>query len=177
MELDPDNHLLWRSSPRRMSVEQMRDSLLRISNLLEPAPLAGHGDIPNFNYVPGGDFFASVMDSGRRTIYLPIIRDRVHPDLEIFDFANPGTTSGMRPTTIVPLQALYFLNNSKVHFWARSLLQQVSDEPNPGESLFLRILNRPPYPREEVVLESIPSDGWIELVLALFASNEFIYRL
>lgn len=177
MELDPDNHLLWRSSPRRMSVEQMRDSLLRISNLLEPAPPAGHGDIPNFNYVPGGDFFASVMDSGRRTIYLPIIRDRVHPDLEIFDFANPGTTSGMRPTTIVPLQALYFLNNSKVHFWARSLLQQVSDDPNRGESLFLRILNRPPHPRENEVLASIPSDGWIELVLALFASNEFIYRL
>lgn len=185
-KFDPQNKFLWRMPPRRMTVEQMRDSLLKVSGLLDLKTKGKPADISNYQYVPKSDYFNKIISSGARTIYLPIIRDRVHPDIEIFDFANPGTSIGYRQTTTVPLQALFFLNNSKVANWAQSIALLASKAEDPVGFLFAEILGRPASEKEIELLRStlpghgnelIPSDQLREIALSLFATNEFIYRL
>ncbi len=179
IRIDPDNRTLWRMSPRRMTVEQIRDSLLKATGDLAPAPETGPADVKNFNYVPGGDFFRKIFESSQRTVYLPIIRDRVHPDLEIFDFANPGVSSGRRPTTTVPLQALYFLNNPRIHQWAEKLATHAFREPEPVQFLYRVLLSREPHISELEVFAGLENDpaALKEVALVLLGSNEFVYRL
>ena len=177
MELDPDNRLLWRMSPRRMTIEQIRDSLMVVSGLLDHQFAAGANATKNFNYVPGGDFFRKVSESDLRTIYMPVIRDRVHPDLEIFDFANPGVSTGRRQVTTVPLQSLYFLNNGKVRQWAERIAADAGASPSPIDHIYLGLLGRRPRIDERQLFDSMPGTSLIEITLALIASNEFIYRL
>ena len=64
---------------------------------------------------PGGDPIAAAINDPRnthRSIYLPIIRDRLPEVLSLFDFADPGLIAADRPTTTVPSQGLFLLNNA-----------------------------------------------------------------
>ena len=53
--------------------------------------------------------FIAYHKEPRRSIYLPVARNNLAPELEIFDVANPEMVSGDRPLTTVPTQALYLL--------------------------------------------------------------------
>lgn len=184
LQKDPENKFLWRVTPRRMTAEQIRDSLLAVSGKLELKTNKKPVDVKNYSYVPRSQIFDEALASGRRTIYLPVIRDRVYAELEIFDFANPGVSSGFRQETTVPLQALYFLNNKDVAQWAERTVTLALNQKDPIGFLIWRVYSRPPYPREWAWMNKIwvgQSDSDIkssltELVLALFASNEFVFR-
>ncbi|MGE3807622.1 MAG: PSD1 and planctomycete cytochrome C domain-containing protein [Gemmataceae bacterium] len=114
---DPDNRLLWRVSKRRLEAEAIRDSMLSVSGELDtkrpdgslvarvigPRPIALIGLDKR---VP-----ADLDGSVQRSLYLPVIRDRLPDALELFDFAEPSLVTGQRETTNVPLQALYLMNS------------------------------------------------------------------
>ena len=115
IELDPDNRLLWRSTPRRLSVEAIRDAILAVSGQLEVdppqgSPVTGLGD----QMVRGVDPEKLQPPSNHRSVYLPVVRDYL-PDLfDQFDFPSPSLVSGQRTVTNVPAQALYLRNSSFV---------------------------------------------------------------
>jgi hypothetical protein len=99
IETDPDNRLLWRMDPRRLTYEEFRDSLL-----------ASSGEL---NLRVGGkavDLFEQPF-STRRTLYGLIDRQFLPDTLRIFDFANPDLHIPKRAETTVPQQALFFMNH------------------------------------------------------------------
>ena len=49
-----------------------------------------------------------------RSVYLPVVRDRVPESLEVFDFAEPAFVTGQRDVTNVPTQALYLMNSAEM---------------------------------------------------------------
>ncbi len=60
-----------------------------------------------------------------RSIYLPILRDRLPDALAIFDFAEPSLVTGARDKTNVPVQALYLMNSDFVLARSSALAQSI----------------------------------------------------
>ncbi len=113
-KVDPENRLLWRQNKRRLEPEEIRDTLLLLGGQLDRRPaesLIGHLSLNDLN---GSDAAELDIRDNRRTIYQPIIRTMEPDILQVFDFANPGTTTGQRATTTVAPQSLFFLNSPLV---------------------------------------------------------------
>src|SRR5690606_24421192 len=87
-----------------------------------------------------------------RTVYLPIVRDQLPEMLTLFDFPDPSLIIGERPTTTVPAQALYLLNNpfvvQQAEGLAESLLAHPGDEAEKLTRAYLLCYSRPPAAQE-----------------------------
>ncbi|ADB17992.1 protein of unknown function DUF1549 [Pirellula staleyi DSM 6068] len=124
---DPDNRWLWRYTPKRLDAEAIRDSLLLVSGDLDRKRPVGSlvarkiGDRPVALLGLDPSIPADLDDGLHRSVYLPILRDRLPDVLELFDFAEPSLVTGDRQTTNVPLQSLYFLNSRFVVARAQSM--------------------------------------------------------
>lgn len=124
---DPDNRWLWRASKRRLEAEAIRDAMLSVSDeldLVRPAAslvatTVGDGPIAliGLNQRLPSDLDGALY----RSVYLPVIRDRLPDVLDLFDFAEPSLVTGDRSQTNVPIQALYLLNSPFVRARAAGL--------------------------------------------------------
>ena len=152
-ELDPENRLLWRFNRQRLDFESMRDSLLAVSGVLDPAI----GGPP-----------ASITEppfSRRAHVYGFIDRQNLDGLYRTFDFAVPDATSPRRFVTTVPQQALFLMNSPFLHEQTRQLTaldrrSQPEAPPatagsasagDPAEGvrqLYRRVLGRSPEPDE-----------------------------
>jgi len=113
MEIDPNNRLLWRATPRRLEAEAIRDAVLAVSGQLDlertvGSTVTGLGD----KLVRGIATDKIQPASNHRSVHLPVVRDYVPEIFDLFDFPSPSLVSGRRSITNVPSQALY-LRNSK----------------------------------------------------------------
>lgn len=132
-EKDPENRLLWRACKRRLDAESIRDAMLSISGELNDRRPGGSlvariGDRPISLIGLDKKLPADLDGSLHRSVYLPVIRDRLPDVLELFDFAEPSMVTGERETTNVPVQALYLMNSSFVQDRAKALAQRVERE-------------------------------------------------
>lgn len=109
IQIDPENRLLWRMNPRRLSWEQFRDSMFFAGDDLD---LKLGGKPVNLFDTP---------HSKRRTIYGLVDRQFLPVLLRTFDFANPDLHIPKRAETTVPQQALFFMNHPLVLERARTL--------------------------------------------------------
>jgi mono/diheme cytochrome c family protein len=137
-QIDPNNRLLWRANIRKLEFEPLRDSLLAIGGTLDET-MYGR---PERN-----------MESHRRSIYLFIDRQNPADVLVNFDFANPDMTSGKRYQTIVPQQALFFMNSPLVVESAKKLVARkdfaaLSTDEDRVSFLYATIYQRKPSPEE-----------------------------
>ena len=125
-EADPDNALVWRMSKLRLEAEAVRDALLFVGGRLANGPPVGSAvarvgeGLALFVRVEGLD-----ASDTHRSVYLPVVRDRVLESLALFDFADPSLVTGERATTTGPAQALYFLNGPLVIRQAEALADRV----------------------------------------------------
>jgi mono/diheme cytochrome c family protein len=133
-QLDPENRLLWRMSKRRIEAEAMRDAMLSVSGELDlqrpQGSLVGRviGDRP-ISLVGLDKRLPRDLDgSVHRSIYLPVMRDRLPDVLEVFDFAEPSLVTGKREATNVPTQALYLMNSPFVHDRAEAMANRLRRE-------------------------------------------------
>ncbi|SFJ01749.1 PSD1 and planctomycete cytochrome C domain-containing protein [Planctomicrobium piriforme] len=124
--VDPANRLVWRHSPRRLTAEEIRDSMLASANSLDAARPQGSPaqemqvrELRN-NGPEARQLAEMVAANHHRSVYLPLLRGLVPASLEVFDFAEQGMVTGSRDVTTVAPQALYLLNNAMVR---RSSLQ------------------------------------------------------
>lgn len=114
---DPENRLLWRMPKRRLEAEAIRDAMLTASGELDrarpEASLVGTVILDKpISLIGLDDRLPSDLDGAvYRSVYLPVIRDRLPDVLELFDFAEPSLVTGDRETTNVPIQALYLMNS------------------------------------------------------------------
>ncbi len=193
MKSDAANELYWRWERRRLSAEELRDSLLAAGGRLDRAPGAAHPFPPESSWaytqhVPFSTFF----ESDKRSVYLIQIRNRRHPFLGLFDGADPNATTPVRQSTTVPTQALYFMNDPFFHAQAERLAERVLALPD-GEralGLFRIALQREPTERERGFVGSFleryraeltgseaarARASWCALARILLASNEFLF--
>lgn len=174
---DPENKLFGRRAYRRLTAEEIRDSLLHIAGELDPQPAGATA------LVFGQDLDKPMKLDGekRRSVYLPVARNNVVPELEIFDVANPEMVAGDRPLTTVPTQALYLLNSDFMLRQARALGVGSYARPEPIGWLYQTILGRRPSPAEAeraaafVETESDRERALSDLAHVLLASTEFLF--
>jgi hypothetical protein len=154
-ELDPANTLVWRATPRRLTAEQLRDSILAASQRidLEPPHFGITGEFGDGYY--GVNIWESDLPQHyfKRSVYLPVPRDLVPESLSLFDLPNPNLVGAHREETTSPSQALFLMNNAFVQDeslqLARRLIQnQHLSEKERIRQTYLAALQRPPTPVE-----------------------------
>lgn len=161
-ERDPANRLVARGPSRRLSSEQIRDSALSASGLLEQRD----GGPPVSPYQPGGDLWresnsmspayhrSNGADLYRRSLYSVWKRTSPLPNMLAFDSPTREVCTIRRPQTNTPLQALVLLNDAQFVEAARALVAKV--QPLPAEqrlaTAFTACASRPPNSRESVLL-------------------------
>jgi hypothetical protein len=183
---DPENRFLSHFNRRRLTAEEMRDSLLAVSQQLDLTPSQSHSFPPEASWTfTQHDPFNAVYDTNKRSAYLMVQRQRRHPFLALFDGADPNASTPVRQSTTVPTQALYFLNDPFFHTQATQvatvLLKQPDDETR-IRNLFRRSLQRDPTPNEQSRLVDFlklygasPEENWGAAARILLACNEFLY--
>ncbi len=185
-KIDPGNELHWRMSPRRLEVEPIRDSLLALGGVLrfdrpQGIQVAGFGGKGRQSWA------RSLMPETApyRTIYVPVLRSKVPSMHELFDFPDPAQIKGLRETTTVAAQSLFFMNNEFVAEMAEAaagrLLEEKGEEPRKVERAYLWAYGRTPDDEEiKQAREYLKENGgrgeaWTRFVQALMAAAEFRY--
>lgn len=180
-EIDPSNRWYWRANRKRLSIEELRDSVLAVSGQLDRS--VGGRAAPLW----GEDY------SRRRTIYGFVNRFNLDPTLRAFDFPTPMQSQPRRDESIVASQALFTLNSpfvveqSIATTQLESFLRCESDAQR-IEFLFRRLLQRKPALNEMDRVERLvafqtrlkPSkrfqnSPWPMIAQAIVMSNEFQY--
>ncbi len=138
---DPINDLFWRFDMRRLSAEEIRDSILAASGNLN-VKMYGPGVYPEIakdvlagQSVPGrGWGKSSPEEQARRSIYVHVKRSLVLPILEAFDVAETDKGVSARFATTQPTQALGMLNGEFLHkqasIFAQRLKREAGDDVN-----------------------------------------------
>jgi cytochrome c553 len=114
-KLDPEAVLLWRMPERRLDAESIRDAMLFAAGTLELERPEG-SRVCLFEGQPRREqiFEFLAEPSNSRSVYLPLLRDRVPEALEVFDAADPSFVTGDREETNVATQALFLMNADEV---------------------------------------------------------------
>jgi hypothetical protein len=156
---DPGNRLLWRASKRRLDAEAIRDAMLAAAGDLDPARPGGSlvakviGDGPISLIGLNPKLPADLDGSRHRSVYLPVLRDKLPDVLDLFDFAEPSLVTGDRETTNVPVQALYLMNSPFVLARAQALADRLAREAGADGArvrrAFVLCFGRPPDAAEE----------------------------
>ncbi|MFT5470216.1 MAG: hypothetical protein ACI8UO_005341 [Verrucomicrobiales bacterium] len=184
---DPENRWLGRFERRRLSAEEIRDSLLAVSGKLDIAAAEAH-PFPtekSWNFTQHNPFNA-VYDSNKRSAFLMVQRQRRHPFLALFDGADPNASTPSRETTATPSQALYFLNAPFFHEQASAFAALVEKESPEDDSRIARtyrvLFQRSPTTAETErglrflsVYPAASTEKWAAYARVLLASNEFTH--
>jgi hypothetical protein len=184
---DPENRWLHRFPRQRLEAETLRDAVLAVSGQLDRRVGGTLVDWKNDEYVPGDE---APFRERRRTLYLPVVRDRGTDLMTAFDGANPSVSMPQRPSTVVAPQALFLMNSPVVLEAARRLGGQVAANSQPPDAgvdvLYRAVLGRAAREseRERAVrlladarLETLPgNERWAVLAQVLLCSNEFNHR-
>ncbi len=114
---DPANRWIWRHTPRRLTAEEIRDSILAATGWLDRAPAVGSpaNELKVIELANNSPLARKLLDraasSAKRSVYLPVVRDIIPTQLAAFDPAEQGNVSGARSATTVAPQALFLLND------------------------------------------------------------------
>ena len=188
---DADNRLWSRFKRRRLTLEEMRDSYLAVGGEIDwtiGGDLdAGSGSLAEFDR---NNRRIDPDDYSRRSLYLPLMRNKLPTLLGLFDFGDATTTNGKRSVTNVAPQALYMMNSGFADRAAAGIATQLL--PSSGDRLKLAyqlIYSRPPTENERATANSFVASfssrqtsskqpqqaAWKSLCKMLLASNEFHY--
>ena len=175
---DPENLSLWKFPRRRLTAEEIRDAMLSVSGDLDPSPGEGH-PFPASNtwQFTQHNPFSAVYDHNRRSVYLMTQRIKRHPFLALFDGPDTNSSIGKRDSTIVPTQALFFLNDPFVHARAASLAEKLAALPDDRTRLdrACRLLyGRPANATDQRIAERFKGN-WPSLLRVMFWANEFLF--
>lgn len=169
---DPENRLLWRAHRRRLDPESLRDALLSLSGKLDRRPMQSTVSYLGDQATGVGENVRRRTDFPCRSVYLPVIRNDLPELFEVFDFANPHTTTGARPQTTVAPQALFLLNSDLVMDCASALANDAVAQCTEGSEravladLFERVILERPEDEELEMLHTYLKNEEAELSAA-----------
>ena len=135
LSVDPTNDLFWRFDMRRLTAEEIRDSILALSGTLN-LKMYGPGvytaiprEVLAGQSMPGSGWGQSPFEEQcRRSVYVHVKRSLLTPILESFDTAETDRSTAVRFVTTQPTQALALLNGEFVHKQARLFAERVRRE-------------------------------------------------
>jgi hypothetical protein len=197
LSVDPANDLFWRFDMRRLTAEEIRDSILALSGTLNlkmygpgvytPIPrevLAGQS-------MPGNGWGQSPFEEQcRRSIYVHVKRSLLTPILESFDTAETDRSTPVRFVTTQPTQALALLNGDFVHkqagLFADRLRRETGERDKQVRLALTLATTRPPSDAEirrgvDLVAALRSQDSMSEqaalkyFCLVVLNLNEFVY--
>jgi hypothetical protein len=190
----PAVHFAQRS-PRRLSAEQLRDSILFVSGVLtaksDGAPV--WPDLPLEVLHSNPAFFDDNVEKTKgwypspkseqycRSLFLVQKRNTRVPMLESFDLPDNSTPCARRETSTVAPQALTLLNSELTTEAARAFAKQIEQEAGEDPSQRVKLafqlaLQRTPDADEAATCERLLAERSLaELCRALLNLNEFVY--
>ena len=129
---DPNNDLFWRYDMRRLTAEQVRDSVLVASGQLNRKTF-GPSFYPNLSQEvlqtqsrPGENWGkSSEQERARRSLYIHAKRSLQVPLLTAFDLPDPDSSCEARFNTTQPAQAFALLHSGFLHEQAGKLAERV----------------------------------------------------
>jgi hypothetical protein len=153
---DPQNDLFWRFDMRRLTAEEIRDSILALTGKLN-LKMGGPGIYPTIPATilagqsrPGEGWGKSPPEeASRRSVYIHQKRSLAVPMVAAFDAADNDFSCPARFTTTQANQSLMMLNsdeiNQEAHNLADRLKKEAPDSPESQVRLALRLaLSREP---------------------------------
>lgn len=178
---------------RRLNAEEIRDSILLLSGMLDESPGREHPFPPkskwNFSqHAP----FADEYFTSKRSVYVMRKRNRISSFFSLFDGPDPNASTANRSQTTVPSQALYFMNDPFFHDCADQLSANIR-AIGPDERLeyaYKLLFSRPAHKTDhedfeafaKVMAPNISNDPeeqdteiWRSYSRILMSSNEFLY--
>jgi hypothetical protein len=183
LEKDGDNRLLGRVNRRRLDAEQLRDSLLAVTDELDDQ----RGGLPIRD-----------MNSQRRTLYLMTIRSDRTSFRDLFDGADSTAIVDKRNVSTVAPQALFMMNHPFVQARAATLAQRAiagsGDEAARVDQVYRLLYSRSATPAELAMAGDLLADwrtsgendegtdekaieltAWRQFCQVLLCSNEFAF--
>ncbi len=188
---DSSNRLWSRFNRRRLTVEEMRDSLLAIDGSLDLT--MGGALTESLDSYGFEEAYVHPDETRRRTVYLPIYRNKMPTLLTLFDFADPSASIAVRPKTSVAPQGLYFMNSDFVQGRAEALashllqLDEFDDSARIEKAYWITLTRKPESQEVDEMLDYVAAypirenatDGrlarWQSLCRLLLGSNEYNY--
>lgn len=192
-ERDPSNALLYAFRVRRLPSESIRDSILAVSDRLDPKlegpSVAVH--LTSFMEGRGRPKSGPLDGDGRRSIYTAVRRNFLPPLHLAFDYPVPFSTIGSRARSNVPAQALVLLNDpfvtEQAKLWSDQLLELQGVDARVRRA-YQQAFSRDPLPEEikmvngflarQAELHGSGVDDarvWADLCHLLFNKKEFIF--
>jgi len=196
---DPQNLKHWRFDMRRLTAEEVRDSVLALSGKLNlktggpwvypplPAEVLATASRPG----KGWPVTQDPSEHFRRSIYVHVKRSLSHPMLVDFDQAQTDSPCAVRFATTVPTQALAMLNseftNRQADLFADRLRSGSAKSPAERISTALELALQRPASADEIahcesLLTTLKSDHDLNeeqaldrLALVILNLNEFLY--
>lgn len=198
LAVDSANDLFWRVDMRRLTGEEIRDSILAVSGDLN-LKMHGPGVYPEMprevlagQSMPGSGWGKSPREEqNRRSIYAHVKRSLLVPILESFDAADADRSNPSRFATTQPTQALLMLNNKFLNQQAGRLAarlrKQAGPDPDQQVALALQLATGRPASSAEIkrgadLMKLLQKkDGasreaaLTHFCLLVFNLNEFVY--
>lgn len=196
LKVDPANHLLWRFSMRRLTAEEVRDSILAVSGRLyrKAGGPSVYPVIPREvlagQSIPGSGWGQSPPhEANRRSVYVHVKRSLQVPILATHDQADTDASCPVRYTTTVATQALGMLNGQFTNDQAAAFAQRLTQEaPNdlPAQVRRAIRLTTGRVPTAEEVQKDVAfaqqmqtrlgdQEGLRVYCLMILNTNEFVY--
>lgn len=169
LQHDPDNLTLARQHRRRLTAEELRDSLLAATGELDKTL--------------GGKAIRD-LNSKRRTLYVTTIRSDRTTYQSLFDVADPTAIVEKRTEATVAPQSLWLLNHPFVQHRAGVLAEQLSQQAGDTSAkmhwLCQLLYARPALANELALAKRVVNDpkskcDWEMLCQVALCANEFIY--
>ncbi|MFO0802754.1 MAG: PSD1 and planctomycete cytochrome C domain-containing protein [Gemmataceae bacterium] len=168
VKADPENKLAGRYPVRRLEAEVIRDSILAVGGILDPA-MHGPGTLDEA--------------SRKRSIYFTMKRSKLIPALIVFDAPDGTAGVGERPSTTIAPQALHLMNNPQVRAAAKGFAKRLGTLPDADavKQAYRIALARDPSAAElsdgaSFLKDSTNRDASLaDFCQVLFCLNEFLY--
>ncbi|MDB6154910.1 MAG: Protein of unknown function (DUF1553)/Protein of unknown function (DUF1549)/Planctomycete [Chthoniobacteraceae bacterium] len=166
---DPENQWFARQNRRRLSAEELRDSLLTASGTL--------------NQTVGGLSIGD-LNTPRRTLYVTTIRSDRATYQMLFDGADPTGIVDKRTDSVVAPQALWLLNSPFALAQTSAFMRRMEREAPPDSAgriawIYERLFARLPTDDELRIatgaLAHLKTNAWEQLCQVFLCSNEFSY--
>ena len=195
---DPMNDRFWRFEMRRLTAEEIRDSILCVSGQFNPK-MFGPSIYPEIpaevkagQSVPGSGWHSSTPEeAARRSVYIHVKRSLMMPILESFDVAETDRSSPVRFTTTQPTQALAMVNSKFLNDQAKLLADRLKRDAGPDPSAQVKLAlslatGRTPTAAEVnrgvALIEQLkgkdgvnPDEALKDFSLVVLNLNEFLY--
>jgi hypothetical protein len=181
-KLDPERRLLWSFPEQRLDAEIIRDRIMSISGDLDLNPTPK----PPLNALGKRKGDPSFDHHTKRSVYLSVVRNRIHPMFRIFNFTSASMPIPQRENSSLSTQSLFMNNSSFIIQQAQKTASKILNLPKNqrAKKAFLWIYNRSASEQESAIVQRYLNTfqnktksehkAWTYLVQSMFQTHEFL---